>query len=99
MFKFNVTYEMVTDESAEHGEAADMGFLAESVSLREAIDSLDYGAGDLEANESPVTDPRWITAYDNWEQGETVNRSLHFPDNMTAASKLRVCRLLGVYGT
>ena len=100
MLKFNVTYETITPESAEHGDTADAGFLAENVSLREAIDGLGYGEAGVEANEYPVFDPRWITAYrtdEDYRTGEVENRSLHFPDTMTASSKLRVCRLLGVY--
>jgi hypothetical protein len=99
---FNVTYETITPESAEDGDTATRGFEAENVTLREAIDALGSGEQGCEANESPVSDPRWVTMYDTkrdrayWEQGETTNRSLHFPDNMSAASKIRVCRLLGV---
>jgi hypothetical protein len=104
MLKFDVTFEVITPESAEHGEAESMGYEAEKVSLREAIDAMGQGEQGMEASEYPVSNPRWITAYDTnrdrayWEQGESVNRSLHFPDTMTASSKLRVCRLLGVYG-
>ena len=95
---FNVTCETITPESAEHGEADSRGFEAEDVSLREAIDIMGCGEGGIEADEHPVTNPSWITAYDvtrdraYWERGETVNRSLHFPGAMTTASKLRVCR-------
>jgi len=105
MLKFSVTYEIVTPESAEHGDAAERGYIAQDIPLREAIDELGYGTQGIESNEYPVTDPRWITAYCTndgtrrfYEQGETESRSLHFPDSMTAASKLRVCRLLDVYG-
>ena len=35
---FAVTYEIVTDESAEHGDAEERGFIAKNVSLRDAID-------------------------------------------------------------
>jgi hypothetical protein len=101
---FSVTYETITPESAEDGDTADSGFVAQGVGLREAIDALGQGEGGCEASEYPVTDPRWLTMYDAnrdrayWEEGETVSRSLHFPDSMTAASRVRVCRLLGCYG-
>ena len=101
MLKFNVTYETITEKSAERGDTADAGFLAENVSLREAIDELGYGQQGMEANEYPVSDPKWITAHgtdEDYGTGEVENRSLHFPDTMTASSKLRVCRLLGVHG-
>ncbi len=98
---FNVTFETITPESAEHGDTETAGFLVENVSLREAIEELGYGGNGCEANEWPVVDPRWITMYrtsEDYGTGETENRSLHFPDTMTPASKRRVCRLLGCYG-
>ena len=97
----NVTFETITPESAENGDTASNGFVSENVTLRQAITDLGYGGDGIEANEYPVTDPRWITAYrvnENYQTMETENRSLHFPDNMTPASKRRICRLLGVYG-
>lgn len=98
---FNVTFETITPESAENGDTESAGFVAEDVSLREAIDAVGMGEGGVEASEHPVTNPRWITVYktsEDYGTGEIENRSLHFPDNMTPASKLRVCRLLGCYG-
>lgn len=106
MLKFNVTYEIVTPESAEHGDAAECGFVSEDVSLRDALDDLQGEGCHVEANEYPVSAPSWVTAYDTndgtasfYEDGEHESRSLHFPDTMTASSKLRVCRLLNCYGT
>ncbi len=99
MNKFNVTFETITPESSEHGDVESRGFVCEGVGLREAIDALGCGGDGFEANEYPVTDPRWITAYrmnEDYATGETENRSLHFPDNMTASSKIRVARMLGV---
>jgi hypothetical protein len=98
---FNVTYETITPESAEYGDTESAGFLFENVSLREAIDAMGYPGDGCEANECPVNDPRWITAYrvnEDYATGETENRSLHFPEEMTAASKRRLCKLLDVYG-
>ena len=40
MATFNVTYEIVTQESAEYGEADKSGFVCEDVTLREAIEAL-----------------------------------------------------------
>ena len=98
---FNVTFETITPESAEHGDTETAGFVSQGVGLREAIDDMGCPGDHIEASEFPVIDPRWITAYrvsEDYGTGETENRSMHFPDTMTAASKLRVCRLLGVYG-
>ena len=102
MVKFSVTFEVLTPQSVENGEADSYGYEIESASLREALDVLGYGEGGVEASEYPVEDPQWVTAYDvtrdraYWERGETVNRSLHFPDSVTPSSKIRICRLLGV---
>lgn len=92
--KFNVTFEIITEESAEFGDVEESGFIAQGVSLRGAITS--FVIGPIEANEYPVCDPRWLTSYG--QDYPCENRSLHFPDNMTAASKIRVCRLLETYG-
>ena len=98
---FDVTYETITPESAENGDAETRGYLLENASLRDAIDAMGYPGEGCESNEYPVRSPRWITAYrvnEDYATGETENRSLHFPDNMSAASKRRLCKLLDVYG-
>jgi hypothetical protein len=96
---FSVTYEIITPESAEHGDFADAGFVSESCSLREAIDLV--GNQVTEANEYPITCPRWLNNYEygeNYATGERESRSLHFPDHITAASRCRIARMLGCYG-
>ncbi len=104
---FNVTYDIVTDESAEHGDTAENGFIAEDVSLRTALDYLFEtrtnscsGVTAIEANECPVTDPRWITVNNGMEYltGDYESRSMHFPDFVTPASRCRIARLVGCYG-
>ena len=103
---FNVTYDIVTDESAEHGDTAENGFIAEDVVLRVAIDYLFEtrtshvsGVTAIEANEYPVTDPRWITVNNGMEYltGDYESRALHFPDYVTASSRCRIARLIGCY--
>lgn len=103
MVKFAVTYEIVTEESAENGEAAESGFLEENVRLGEAIDlmmSLPSGVASIEASDSRVTEARWITAYGSqaWEDGSYENRSLHIPDTVTASSRRRIARLIDIKG-
>jgi len=104
---FNVTYDIVTDESAEHGDYDSAGFIAENVSLRTALDCLFEtrtsqvdGVSAIEANEYPVTDPRWITVTNGMEYltGAYESRAMHFPDFVTPSSRVRVARLLGCYG-
>jgi hypothetical protein len=97
MAKFNVTYEIVTHESAEHGDAESRGFVAESVSLREAIREIGHYAH--EADCYPVSSPRWFTNYEYDEDfvtGARESRSLHLPNHLTEASRMRIARLLGV---
>lgn len=107
MTGFNVTYEIVTPESAEDGEAAELGFIAEGVTLREALEFVSEtrtshvgGVHAIEANEYPVRAPRWITVSNGMEfmTGAYESRALHFPDSVTGASRRRVARLMGCYG-
>lgn len=105
MQAFSVTYEIVTPESAENGDAEERGFIAEAVTLSEAVRCLFEtrtvelaGATGIEANEWPVTAPRWVTVYNSAEYrtGACENRSIHFPENMTAARRRHLARVLGV---
>ena len=102
---FAVTYEIVTEESTADGDAAERGYVCEGVTLREAIDAftgtrtnrVDSSSG-IEANEYPVRAPRWFTINNGmeYETGEYESRSLHIPEGVTAASRRRIARLLGV---
>lgn len=104
MITFNVTYEIITEESAEDGDSAECGFIAENVSLREAIDSVmqtessHCSQSGVEASDSYVSEARWFTVYNsaNYLSGEIENRALHIPDSVTPASRKRIARLLGV---
>lgn len=92
---FNVTYSIVTPESAEDGDYAETGFIAEDVSLREAVEALGrYATEDA---------GRWIcnAEYGHgtrsyWEEGREEERNLHPPKTITPASYARLCRLLQV---
>ena len=104
---FNILYDIVTVESAEHGDTAENGFIAEDVSLRAALDYLFEtrtghvsGVTAIAANEWPVTDPRWITVNNGMEYltGDYESRAMHFPDYVTPASRCRIARLIGCYG-
>jgi len=100
---WNVTYEIVTDASAAEGDAAERGFVAEGVSFREAWSLWSQIGGHVEADTCPVSlrwPPRWLTTYGdaNYREGTTESRGLHFPDHITASSRLRVARLARCYG-
>lgn len=102
---FTVTYDIVTPESAENGDTEESGFIAKHVPLREAMDLVtgtrtQYvdGVECMECDEYPVREPRWITVINGREYttGAQESRSLHMPENITPASRLRIARLLGV---
>lgn len=97
MLAFDVTYEIYTPASVEHGDADERGFIAERIGLREAIDLIGNHAH--VADESPVVSPRWLTNLnyaENFATGATEHRSLHVPACLTSASRRRIARLLGV---
>lgn len=96
MITFTVSYEVITPASAAHGDVEDSGILYPSVTLREALDEMS-GAEYFQANEYPVTCPRWVTGYGTHEDylsGETGNLSLHFPEHLTPSTRRRIVRLI-----
>jgi hypothetical protein len=99
---FNITYSIVTPESAEHGDIAESGFRAENLTFREAMDELRwYRGGYVEADCLPVHRPRWFTfceADHDYATGAVTSYSLHIPEHVTEASRQRIARLLGCYG-
>jgi hypothetical protein len=99
---FSITYEKITPESAEDGEAAERGFLYEELTFREAMDALRWSRGAyVEADSYPVKSPRWFTFYntdENYATGEVTNLSLHLPKSLTSATRARIARLVGCYG-
>lgn len=98
MKKFNVTYEIITEESAQAADAEERGFLLEDVSLRDAINEV-CNHGYIEASCYPIKHSPyvWFTAYGEMDMhdGSYENRSLHCPKNITPSSHRRVARLLG----
>jgi len=102
---FNVTYDIVTPESAENGESDSHGFIAKNLDLRAALDVVFEtrtahcdGVTCIEANEWPMSAPRWVTVYNGGEflTGAHESRSVHFPDHLSAATRCRIARLMGV---
>lgn len=100
---FRVTYEIVTPESAEHGDAESRGYVmtggwhgpastpedykAVEMSLREALNLI----GCLEDSGS------WFSETDGREDyrtGDHEYRALHPPEGITAASYARLKRVL-----
>jgi hypothetical protein len=97
---FNVTYERITDASAEIGDAEERGFIAEDVSVREALSyasqTVSAEVTAAEPDDSNVSAARWITFYGgrDMHSGDFVNASIHFPEHITGASRARLVRLL-----
>lgn len=97
---FSVTYESFTPESVEEGDASERGYVAQDVTLREAL-SLCEGFDHVEADCYPVTrehPPRWLTFYPSDSDPYADVHSLHLPETLTTATRLRIARLVGCYG-
>jgi hypothetical protein len=102
---FNVTYEIVTPESAADGDADERGFVAENIPLREALQELHAtrtshvsGVEYIECDSWSCKSPRWITVLNDPEYltGAQESRSLHIPDGVSCASRRRIAKLAGV---
>jgi len=105
MNKFSVTYEIVTPESAEYGDAEDRGWVVEDATLRDALEACNGCGCYCEPDSSFRERPRWLTFYkvnegtrEYYETGAEESRSLHIPDTVTVASARRIARLAGAYG-
>jgi len=105
---WNVTFEIVTEESAEIGDAESRGFIIEGATLREALAAFSFCgvaeyASAISADSSHISvsnPPRWFDSEtsQNFETGENETRALHIPEGVTPASSMRLARLLGVIG-
>ena len=98
---FSVTYEIYTINSIMDGEHFDSGYMCEDVRLKDALLFLGEPSMGYEANYGFLPAADYVTAYRvryDYFNGETENRSLHFPPTISDSSKLRVMRLLDVAG-
>lgn len=102
---FNVTYDIVTPESAQYGDYEESGWIAQHVTLREAIaavfetrTSQVSGVECIEADEWPICTPRSIKVCNGMEfqTGAQESRTLHIQDSVTPASRRRIAKLMGV---
>lgn len=104
--RFSVTFEIVTQESSEAGEAAETGFITDSgpEPLRDALSAVTRtrtneveGITGIECDSSPCVAPRWVTVSNGMEfrTGAYESRSLHIPEGVTPASARRIARLVG----
>lgn len=79
MLKITKTYDVVTEESAEHGDFADSGFVYKDqpYGFRELIETIEFGGFNEPDSSHGV--PRWLsTAPDqDYRTGDYTTYSLH----------------------
>ena len=101
---FNVTYDIVTPESAENGDTDESGFIGKGMTLRDAIKAVHAtrtsavdGVESIECDSWPATSPRWVTVTNGteYETGACESHSLHMPRTLTDATRQRIARLVG----
>jgi hypothetical protein len=96
--RFAVTFEIVTPESAEHGDAEERGHIEESASLRDAVKALHATRTNrVDGIESIQTDGQnesvTIRNGMEFETGANESRTLHIPGAVTHATAARIVRL------
>ena len=94
MNNFNVTYDIVSDESAENGDVDELGFIAEKVSLRDGInllgsDSAHVDGYSLDCHDFTIT----VNHNRDYLSGLFESRYLHIPRNTTPSSLKRIHNL------
>jgi hypothetical protein len=99
---FNVTYEIVTPESAEEADVDEHGYIQAEATLREALTAVwdtrtSHVDGILSVEVSDRwCDARWVTVNNGMEflTSAYESRSLHFPEELTGATRKRIIRLV-----
>lgn len=108
MTKLRITYEIITPESAEHGDAEERGYVApggwqdsiDDIGREVDIDSV-YGWSLSDAERflgrgAMEDSGNWFNTVDpdnNYQTGAQTFYSLHPPDNISAASYGRLARI------
>ncbi len=114
--KFSITYEIVTEESAEDGEAEERGWIDEGgYRVEESEGEFIFFSFDLavkyctgygarkkvqsggEDLGGSITFDKTNDGTSEFYRGKTESRTLHFPKNITDASRARVYKFLGVH--
>ena len=109
--RFHVTYDIVTPDSAKIGDLAECGFIAAPLGLQHPAvftgelaaqlkDACAMTLRDAVSYASPQEDSGcWfseVDGRDDYRTGANETRSIHPPDNITAASYGRLRRLFGI---
>lgn len=105
---FSLTFETVTDESAERGDFEEHGLVNPNpVTLREALsllsdttDGHSLGIESIECDQWPLRDIRWVSVHHSPDRytGVQETRSIHLPCTIKPSSKRRIARLIGAHG-
>lgn len=109
MPKFRVTYEIVTPESAEHGDFAENGFCTAGggrdpikVAMAEPIESYEMDLRAARGLAWPIEDcGNWFAGGNqtlSYRDGSEITYSLQPPESITGASYGRLRRLFGIRG-
>lgn len=120
--RFHITYEIITPGSCRHGDFKYHGYMPRSLNeaprrnhlpdtpakftLRQAVDFMLSHGGHIEADECPVSNPRWFTVYPDanvYGDPSDTTYSVHVgsfsdPVRISRASRMRIARLLNCYG-
>lgn len=99
--QFSVTWERVNDAEATEGDTMRRGFVIRDVSLHDAVQACEREQCPMSetastyASDSEPRMARWYSAeIREWESGDTLTLSVHFPDSTTGSSRARLCRAL-----
>lgn len=95
--RFGVTFDIVTEESAEHGGCESSGWIDESATLRDAVkDLFSTRTCHVEGINGMDCEERRVTISNGMEflTGAHESRTLHIPREVTRASAARIVRLL-----
>jgi hypothetical protein len=100
--RFNVTYDIVTQESAEDGDFDESGMIARGATLREAVKAVRQTRTNRVDGVEAVEAQGGIAGYHvvtiingmEFETGAYESRSLHIGPDVTPASAARIVRLV-----
>lgn len=94
---FSITYDIVTPESAEHGDYEESGYITKGLTLAQAVQEItEYSPGEaIEPSDSWADSARWITFYNvsGENEGRVKSIALHFPKRLNAVTRKRICGL------
>lgn len=101
MREFSVTFTRFNTAELAQGCAPRQGFVDCGLSLREAVHAVHAATSShaatcgVQANDSQPGAARWLSTYvTEFDTGDAVELSVHFPTTTTTASRARLVRAL-----